>query len=245
MRRSALYAPTLAHRDALEALKRRRPTIDQFTDIDPAIWTIPCQSSGGIDLPSIAEIESSLPDKSFLSLEEHEDNLRGWWYANEVLTGFYSSRRLKRWSWELTKSTKAERDWAVEGALRLANPEGGAQTGPAGPVLFVYGNGAFRTSTNLPSKHVAFKHYFYQKVCLNMSYRCTCIIVENVVRHYSYSLIVSAANQATSLGYVVVQADEYLTSSMCPGCTSNGIISRLAKPTSRPASVLGTDARGG
>ena len=51
-------------------------------------------------------------------------------------------------------------------------------------------------------------------------------------------LFVCAVNKATSLGYMVVKADEYLTSTMCPICTASGQISRLAKPTDRTCVCL-------
>lgn len=167
IRRSALYGPSLSHRQTMENLKRRRPNVDQATEISPAIWSHPYESAGNIELPSINELETFLPDRGFTSIEVYKEGLRGWWYVHEVLTGFYSSMRLKRWSWELAKATQAERDWAFHGALRVADPAAGAHSGPTRPVIFVYGDGQFRTNTNLPSKHSAFRHFFYQKVCLN------------------------------------------------------------------------------
>lgn len=174
IRRSALYGPTLSHRQAMEDLKRRRPYIDQPLEISPDNWILPHQSAGYLELPCISELENSLPDKGFTSIEAYEKGLKDWWYVHDVLRGFYGSMSLKKWSWELAKATQAERDWAFHGALRVADPAAGAHGGPTRPVIFVYGDGQFRTATNLPSKHSAFRHFFYQKVCLNhidVSYR--------------------------------------------------------------------------
>jgi len=207
IRRAALYAPSLSHREALQELKRQRPVVTQSSTIDSTLWSgldphrYRQATAEEFELPSISEIESSLPSKAFVSIEQHEKATQQWWYSREALSGFYSSTKIKRWNWEKHKATQAEKEWAFNGALRVADPSAGPHGGPTKPILFVYGDANFRTYRKLPSKHSAFMRYFYQK--------------------------------ARGLGYHVVRGDEYLTSTMCPTCVSRNHPARLAKPTRR------------
>ncbi|KAF9949234.1 Smad nuclear-interacting protein 1, partial [Modicella reniformis] len=69
----------------------------------------------------------------------------------DQLQGFYGSRKIKK----MRKAFRAEKDWAVSGALKLAQNDR--------PCLFVYGNGHFNTRTSLTSLHESFKGYFSVK----------------------------------------------------------------------------------
>jgi hypothetical protein len=93
-------------------------------------------------------------------------------------------KKLKKINWERKKATRTEYDWAVHGALKVADPKGGAhvkvntsttassessggtgtETGMLAPALFVYGSSSFNTRTRLTSLHESFKGYFYKKV---------------------------------------------------------------------------------
>ncbi|KAI8345795.1 hypothetical protein B0O80DRAFT_471819, partial [Mortierella sp. GBAus27b] len=142
IKRAALYAPTHSHRQALQSLKRIRPVVTQSATIDPSIWISPTQfntSEGCFEVPSIQELESSLPDRNFTSVEDYKTGLQRWWDLHDALTGFYGSTKLKKWTWELSKANRAEQDMAFNGALKVANPLGGAHLGPTTPTLFIYG----------------------------------------------------------------------------------------------------------
>ncbi|KAF9995127.1 hypothetical protein BGZ65_009245, partial [Modicella reniformis] len=67
------------------------------------------------EVPSINEIQQSLPKSSFESLEEHVKDLERFGYAFDVLTGFYGTSRMKKLKWEQRKAKRAEFDLAVDG----------------------------------------------------------------------------------------------------------------------------------
>ncbi|KAI8359688.1 hypothetical protein B0O80DRAFT_235284 [Mortierella sp. GBAus27b] len=74
VRRAALYAPTLSHRQAMKNMKRQRPVVINPSSIGPSTWASASETgSTGLELPSISELESSLPDKVFTSMTEHQE----------------------------------------------------------------------------------------------------------------------------------------------------------------------------
>lgn len=166
IKRAALYSPTLAHRRAMEQLKRQRPTIDAPSDIHPSVWTKkqPTPSSArqpcAVVIPSIQELEASLPSSRFESLSTYHAGMKQFHYVFEALSGFYGAKSIKKKSWEKRKSTRAEMDWAVNGALQIVSRLSSADR----KALIVYGDGRFNTRTKLTSLHESFKGYFFMKV---------------------------------------------------------------------------------
>ncbi|KAI8352327.1 hypothetical protein B0O80DRAFT_499626 [Mortierella sp. GBAus27b] len=97
----------------MENMKRHRPVVINPSSIGPSTWTSASETgSTGLELPSISELESSLPDKVFTSMTEHQEGLRRWWYVHEVLSEFYGSRKLKKWSWEQKKASRTGQSMA-------------------------------------------------------------------------------------------------------------------------------------
>ncbi|KAF9962823.1 hypothetical protein BGZ65_007773 [Modicella reniformis] len=175
IKRGALYSPTLAHRRAMEQLKRRRPTINAQANIAPAIWTqkrsaadVDESVSAGqpcmIELPSIHELEGSLPSSAFETMDTYQMGLKQSFYVLDALTGFYHSKAVKKMNWERRKSLRSEMDWAVHGALQVIRTSSSSDAGAQRPSLIVYGNGRFNTRTKMASLHESFKGYFYMKV---------------------------------------------------------------------------------
>ncbi|KAK3822835.1 MAG: hypothetical protein J3Q66DRAFT_385364 [Benniella sp.] len=162
VKRAALYSPTLAHRRAMERLKRQRPSVNAQGSITPAVWTtaqvdaISAKLPRSVELPSIQELESSLPSSTFDTIETYRLGLK-------QFTMFYSSRTMKKLSWEKTKSLRAEKDWAVNGALQVVKASSESDMESQRNALIVYGNGNFNTRTKLASLHESFIGYFYMK----------------------------------------------------------------------------------
>jgi hypothetical protein len=162
IKRTSLYSPTLAYRNRLDDIKCRKPATDENDDVGSIYWTNPTTTCGTIELPSIKEVEQSLGDSSFTSLEHHHSNLEHFARAFKVLTGFYSARTAKKLQWEKSKSMRAEKDLAVNGAIQMIPKVDGKQR----PVLFVYGDGRFNTKTKLTTMHETFKYFFVMKVTI-------------------------------------------------------------------------------
>jgi hypothetical protein len=95
-------------------------------------------------------------------MEDYQENLQNCARVFEVLNGFYSSRSLKKLHWERMKAMRAEKDLAVQGALRMIRRTRGRKA------IFAYGDGKFSTRTKLATMHETFKNYFVMKVL----YRC-------------------------------------------------------------------------
>ncbi|KAI8358157.1 hypothetical protein B0O80DRAFT_275249 [Mortierella sp. GBAus27b] len=144
VKRNALYGPVLGYRNRMDDIKRCKP--------------------GGSELPSIKEIEGSLGDSSFTSLDHHISTLENFAGAFRILTEFYSSKTAKKFQWEKSKSLQAEKDLAFNGAMRMV-PKGG--DGKRRPALFIYGDGQFNTKTKLTTLHTTFKNYFFMKVTIS------------------------------------------------------------------------------
>jgi hypothetical protein len=161
IKRTSLYSPSLAYRNRLEDIKRRKPVADNG-DL-AAYWTNPTTTSGTTELSSIKEVEQSLGDSSFTSLDHYHDNLEQFARTFKVLTGFYSSRTAKKLHWERTKSLQAEKDLAVNGAIRMIPVVNGKRR----PALFLYGDGRFNTRTKLTTMHETFKYFFVMKVTIS------------------------------------------------------------------------------
>ncbi|KAF9946075.1 hypothetical protein BGZ65_010097 [Modicella reniformis] len=176
VRRNALYSPALAYRTRLEDIKRRRVTVNAGDCVSPTMWTRPSSSKnilasesfseselGGYDaveLPSINELQQSLGQLAFQSVEQHQEGLRQYAQVFEILQEFYASRSLKKLHWERVKAMRAEKDLAVHGAIRMV-PRTEGQSRQA---IFVYGDGRFNTRTKLATMHETFKNYFVMKV---------------------------------------------------------------------------------
>ncbi|KAF9950829.1 hypothetical protein BGZ70_001218 [Mortierella alpina] len=149
MSRTSLYAPALAYRAMLQDLKSQRVRVDLGAQINGAIWS-DMDRQGSVGLPTIYDMENLLQGSTFGTMAEMEDALRRYACVEPVLHEFYSSEKVKRMRWELSKATRAEMDWAISAALKDCPPL----------TLFAYGNGSFRTGLNLASKHETFKQKF-------------------------------------------------------------------------------------
>jgi hypothetical protein len=175
IKRAALYSPTLAYRRAVEQLRRQRPTADPRGNINPSVWAtkqpdltfVEAGKPLAVELPSIQELESSIPTSSFQSMESHHAALKQFFYVFEALSGFYGSKAMKKKNWERRKAIRAEMDWAVNGALQVISKTSSTDTGYQRPALIVYGDGRFNTRTKLTSLHESFKGYFFMKVRLS------------------------------------------------------------------------------
>ncbi|KAI8363131.1 hypothetical protein B0O80DRAFT_420925 [Mortierella sp. GBAus27b] len=179
IRRNALYSPSLSYRARLEEMKRHRITVSTASGISPSPWTpadeiqvtTPIGESetqrhdmDTIELPiSINELQQSLEQSAFQSMEAYEEGLRNCAGVFQLLNGFYSSRSLKKLHWERMKAMRAEKDLAVHGALRMIRGTNGRKA------IFAYGDGKFNTRTKLSSMHETFKNYFVMKIVLTPS----------------------------------------------------------------------------
>jgi hypothetical protein len=139
IKRSSLYQPSLRHRAHMENMCNQRST----------------QKIQGFDIimPSIMELQQSLNRNTPI------DNLKQFAYVMDELSDFYGSEKVKQLTWDSKKVKRAELDYAVEGALRMASTTGR-------PTLYVYGNAKFNTHSKLSSLHSSYKGYFYKKVCI-------------------------------------------------------------------------------
>ncbi|KAK3825871.1 MAG: hypothetical protein J3Q66DRAFT_365588 [Benniella sp.] len=192
VRRSAQYSPTVAHRRAIDHMKRRRPLIETQDPVGPDVWTkqrpqtiqgtqdnqsnqrnmgtqetqaaidpqdIP-EIQRFVEIPSIKELENSLHSSKFVSMDSYHDGLKQLHYVFDALSGFYGSHSMKKRTWEHKKSLRAEKDWAVDGALEVVKR---SSANTESPPLIVYGNGTFNSHTKLSSLHESFKGYFFMK----------------------------------------------------------------------------------
>ncbi|KAK3811751.1 MAG: hypothetical protein J3Q66DRAFT_442623 [Benniella sp.] len=138
VRRKALYQPVLSYRSALQKLKCHRPIFTDVSEIHGAMWARDSSSKVGTELPSTYD--------TIASFEAYFDQ---WLYVPPILQEFYACRKLKVMKWEMRKSLQAEYQWAVKGAMSLADSPQSS--------LFVYGGASFNSGTNLPSLHTTLK----------------------------------------------------------------------------------------
>jgi len=137
-------------------LSSRRISVSEGQRIQGALWAKEDNSlrDDGICLPSIADVQNTLPSRLHTNTKDVEHSTRKFFQNQGLLHGFYSTKRVKRMEWSLKKARKAEIDQAVNAILKECDTK----------TLFCYGNGSFRTGINLASPHETFKAIFAQKV---------------------------------------------------------------------------------
>lgn len=156
IRRAALYSPTTAARSERERVKNRKLQVVPGESIDGGIWARDVDPKGArTDVQSIQEIESCLPPKGQVTVEDFESAVRVRVSIEPLLREFEGSRHMKKATWEESKAVRAELDMAVAAILRFCGPE---------PCLIAIGNGKFRTGINLASKHETLQSHFAKKV---------------------------------------------------------------------------------
>lgn len=156
IRRAALYSPTTAARSERERVKNRKLQVVPGESIDGRIWARDVDPKGArTDVQSIQEIESCLPPKGQVTVEDFEDTVRIRVSMEPLLREFEGSRHMKKAAWEEKKAVRAEQDMAVAAILRFCEPE---------PCLIAIGNGKFRTGINLASKPETLQSHFTRKV---------------------------------------------------------------------------------
>jgi len=156
IRRAALYSPTTAARSERERVKNRKLQVVPGESIDGGIWARNVDPKGARSgVQSIQEIESCLPPKGQVTVEDFEDALRVRVSIEPLLREVEGSQHMKKAAWEEKKDVRAELDMAVAAILRFCGPE---------PCVIAIGNGKFRTGINLASKHETLQNHFTKKV---------------------------------------------------------------------------------
>ncbi|KAF9556112.1 hypothetical protein EC968_008438 [Mortierella alpina] len=163
IKRTALYAPLLRARYALNLVKKEPLPV---TNLQPA-------DQGPLTAPSINDWQNQilgLADGSFQSAVNH---VAAWGSAYPALRDFYGSNAYNKNNCARRKAFRAEYDWAVTGLLKLGLDRHNAvemrgvhmKVGVGGgkKTLFVYGDAKFNTRSRLASLHTSFQGYFYKK----------------------------------------------------------------------------------
>ncbi|CAO3572070.1 unnamed protein product [Mortierella alpina] len=132
------------------------------------------------------------------------EHLRKWEKAFRKLREFYSCNAHKKKNWARRKAFRAEYDWAVSGLLSLA-------------LLDTELNQLHRKV--VPGSGMKKALFVYGNARFNTHTKLSSL--HTSLMGYFY-------RKATALGHVVVVADEFRTSSVCPNCNQ-----WLAKPTMR------------
>jgi len=156
--RLAMYTPTLAHRNHMNAIKEHRPVLLPGQNATPDVWARADldRDKTGTSIPSIKDIENLVHPYQYESQQDCEMAIQWIIQVGPVLQGFYASNRIQKLNWELRKSKDAEMNLAIDAVLRTCTRK----------TLFCYGNGKFKTGLNLTSVHESFKDKFAQKVSL-------------------------------------------------------------------------------
>ncbi|OAQ36825.1 hypothetical protein K457DRAFT_181152 [Linnemannia elongata AG-77] len=155
IRRAALYSPTTAARSERVRVKNRKAQVVPGEGIDGGIWARDVDPTGArTEVPSIHNMESRLPPKGQVTVEDFEESVRVKVSMEPLLREFEGSRRMKKAAWEEKKSVRAELDMAVAAILRFCGPE---------PCVIAIGNGKFRTGINMSSKHETLQSLFAKK----------------------------------------------------------------------------------
>ncbi|CAO3572538.1 unnamed protein product [Mortierella alpina] len=152
---------------------------------------------------SVNDIQNGMVDFGDGSPQAVRDHLRAWETAFRKLREFYSCNAYKKRNWARRKAVRAEYDWAVTGLLSLA-------------LLDTELNQLHRRVTDVGVKKALF---VYGSARYNTHTKLSSLRTSLMGHFY---------RKATALGHVVVVADEYRTSSICPNCDQ-----WLAKPTMR------------
>jgi len=165
VKRASLYQPTLAFRDWEQHWKRQHPTAGPGDVVDSSLWTRIPDMNKPTTLPSVHELENSLPSTDY---NDSWDLLKAahkkYYEVEPLIHGIYASSDWKEAVHQQRMAKMSEMDLAVAGVLRMV--DGVYQGIPVDQrnVLFALGNGAFRSGFNLSSVHTTFLRRLLQKV---------------------------------------------------------------------------------
>ncbi|KAF9941495.1 hypothetical protein BGZ67_004775 [Mortierella alpina] len=151
---------------------------------------------------SINDIQNGMVGFGDGSSQAVKEHLRAWERAFRKLREFYSCHTYKKRNWARRKAFRAEYDYAVTGLLRLALLDGEM-------------NQLHRKVVPGMKKTL----FVYGSARFNTHTKLSSLHT---------SLMGFFYRKATALGHVVVVADEFRTSSICPSCDA-----WVAKPTMR------------
>ncbi|KAF9944540.1 hypothetical protein BGZ65_011909, partial [Modicella reniformis] len=202
VKRSALYQPTFGYRDELEQLTARRIVVSP-EDLKPSVWAhrddrIPEQPGHVVEVVEIPSISEVVQSLQPSSFKSVEQHVEG----------------LKRFAYAFDALTsfygsnpQKKLDWDRQRAIRSE--------------MDLAVDGALRTMDKEGGTHARAR-------------RPTLIVYGNgeFKTRTSLSSLHSSFKgyfhiKATGLGFQVVSADEYLTSTKCPGCVARGINLRM------------------
>ncbi|KAF9150141.1 hypothetical protein BG015_008048 [Linnemannia schmuckeri] len=175
----------ITHNKAVAAARDHVPGVTNDEAITGEVWARrqdPADAT--VHLPSVADMESSLPANEHYAVEEFEDALLVRLSLESMLQEIHSMSRLQKDCWAEKHAKRAELDMAVDAVLKMCGSE---------PCLIGIGNGKFRTGLNLASKHESFQTYFAKKA------RALGHVVVLVVEYLSSTMCPSyAAHDVTS-----------------------------------------------
>ncbi|KAF9560174.1 hypothetical protein EC968_006282 [Mortierella alpina] len=163
IKRTALYAPILRARYALNLVKKEPLPIP---NLQPA-------GQGPLTAPSINDWQNQILGLADGSRQSAVNHVATWGSAYPALRDFYGSNAYRKNNCARRKAFRAEYDWAVTGLLKLGLDRHNAvemrgvhmKVGVGGgkKTLFVYGDAKFNTRSRLASLYTSFQGYFYKK----------------------------------------------------------------------------------
>ncbi|CAO3569115.1 unnamed protein product [Mortierella alpina] len=160
IQRTALYAPILRARYALNLVKKEPLRI---THLQPP-------GHGPVTVPSTNDWQNEIVGMVDGSMQSAVDHVKAWGRAYPALRTFYASNAYRKNNCARRNAFRAEYDWAVTGLLKLGLDRSSVaemqgvhkKVGVGGKkTLFVYGDAKFNTRTRLASLHSSFQGYFY------------------------------------------------------------------------------------
>jgi hypothetical protein len=164
VKRASLYQPTLAFRDWEQHWKRRHPTAGPGDVVDSSLWTRIPDLDKVTTLPSVHDLENSLPSRDYDSLDALTAAHKRYYELEPLIHGIYASRDWKEAVHEHRMAKMSEMDLAVAGVLRMVDAACEGVPVDQRKVLFALGNGTFRSGFNLSSVHTTFLRRLLQKV---------------------------------------------------------------------------------
>ncbi|KAG9061854.1 hypothetical protein KI688_007005 [Linnemannia hyalina] len=122
IKRASLYQPTLAFRDWEQHWKRRHPTAGPGDVVDSSLWTRITDLDKLTTLPSVHDLENSLPSTNYdTSLDALTAAHKKYYEQEPLIHGIYASREWKVAAHEHRMAKMSELDLAVAGVLRMVD----------------------------------------------------------------------------------------------------------------------------
>ncbi|KAG9064049.1 hypothetical protein KI688_003228 [Linnemannia hyalina] len=122
IKRASLYQPTLAFRDWEQHWKRRHPTAGPGDVVDSSLWTRITDLDKLTTLPSVHDLENSLPSTNYdTSLDALTAAHKKYYEQEPLIHGIYASREWKVAVHEHRMAKMSELDLAVAGVLRMVD----------------------------------------------------------------------------------------------------------------------------